>query len=490
MGRGYGLGDLGSGFLAGFQTMNDFQRGQKADAMAEKEMSLRDAMWNNTLDRQKIDDDRYKSETDYKHGRDSLADTRYDAEQKYNHKQDAIRNSLDSARVGIAKASEARQAKIDQYNLERNQRIDWGEQNKPVLYAGMQAASQGQDPGDAYWNLVNSPEGKKWGSAYDIRTYNQDYQNAGRRLLSFANDIVKAGPPDTTSKEGISALYSKVNTQQNRDDMNILYKDRIKDGVGEFDPSVGKTIKDKEFDHFIVGNDDPNDAIPDGAIGIGLKVTYDDGSTAFKPVTNLRSTDKNDMVRLFGFGDIINDVGDRTRFASQVKDRLQAPMQALGFSEGFDKKAYMKDITDAALKRDDKIAEVYAAEGVPKEEKDASVANIKANFSSTRAMIDSLYGLSSGNEADPVASWVGNDPVKRRWAMNVGNREALMQMISTGGIDSAYQDDIKAGWTPGSKKQVGGVTPKKPTGNDGVTPKKPTVYGGFKLSGSLQPPFL
>ena len=46
-----GLG-LADGFLAGFRTMDDFQRGQKADARAEKEIGLRDAMWNNTLDRQ------------------------------------------------------------------------------------------------------------------------------------------------------------------------------------------------------------------------------------------------------------------------------------------------------------------------------------------------------------------------------------------------------------------------------------------------------
>ena len=81
-----GLG-LADGFLAGFRTMDDFQRGQKADARAEKEMGLRDAMWNNTLDRQKVSDDRYKSETDYAHGRDSVADTRYTTEQKFREKK-------------------------------------------------------------------------------------------------------------------------------------------------------------------------------------------------------------------------------------------------------------------------------------------------------------------------------------------------------------------------------------------------------------------
>lgn len=142
-------------------------------------------------------------------------------------------------------------------------------------------------------------------------------------------------------------------------------------------------------------------------------------------------------------------------------------MQALGFTAGFDKKAYNKDITNAALKRDDSIGKVYAAEGPTKEEKDASVASIKANFSSTREMINSLHGLTEGDpNADPIAAWVGPDPVKRAWAMNVGNRDALMQMINTGGVDSAYQDDIKSGWAPEAK----GAAAKKPSGN--VTPAR------------------
>ena len=38
---------LAEGFLAGFNTMDRYQRGQKEDERMDKAMSLRDAMWQN-----------------------------------------------------------------------------------------------------------------------------------------------------------------------------------------------------------------------------------------------------------------------------------------------------------------------------------------------------------------------------------------------------------------------------------------------------------
>ena len=41
---------LAEGFLAGFNTMDSYQRGQKEDARQERELGLRDAMWQNELE--------------------------------------------------------------------------------------------------------------------------------------------------------------------------------------------------------------------------------------------------------------------------------------------------------------------------------------------------------------------------------------------------------------------------------------------------------
>lgn len=80
--------------------------------------------------------------------------------------------------------------------------------------------------------------------------------------------------------------------------------------------------------------------------------------------------------------------------------------------------------------------------------KDAAAAQIKARLQENRALIGSLYGVLSNASSDPLSDWVAHDPVKKAWAMNVGNRDALMQMINSGGIDAAYQDDVKTGWRP------------------------------------------
>ena len=53
---------LAEGFLAGFNTMDRYQRGQKEDERMDKAMGLRDAMWQNEQERQKVADERYQSE--------------------------------------------------------------------------------------------------------------------------------------------------------------------------------------------------------------------------------------------------------------------------------------------------------------------------------------------------------------------------------------------------------------------------------------------
>ena len=64
-----GVSGLAEGFLAGFNTMDRYQRGQKEDERMDKAMSLRDAMWQNEQERQKKADAQYEDETKYNRGR-------------------------------------------------------------------------------------------------------------------------------------------------------------------------------------------------------------------------------------------------------------------------------------------------------------------------------------------------------------------------------------------------------------------------------------
>ena len=469
-----GVQGLADGFLAGFQTMDGYYRGKKADERADKELGLRDLQVHQGIEDSNRNFDLRKKGFDYGVEKDKR-------DFDYTKSQDVIKNAqqdkyiaISQGNLGLAQSRDKRDAAEHAYRMEEANRKTWNSNNLPILNIGLQKAANGEDPGQAYWDVLNSPEGKKYGSAYNLNTYNQEYLNAGKRLLGFANGIVNGDvKPDLTNEEGIKAFTQQVNTPQNVADMNVLYRDLISEGTGQFDPAIGKTITKKEFDHFVIGNSDPTDAIPDGKIGLGLKVTYDDGTTAFKPVTEGRGTDKNDLVKLMDFQTIIGDAGSRTKFAHSVQGVIPQIQQATGMTEGFDANGYKSAMTTAESEATKALAKVYAAENVPKEEKDAAAAQIRARLQESQASIGRLYGApsnagSSGNSgSDPLSDWVAHDPVKKAWAMNVGNRDALMQMINSGGIDAAYQDDIKSGWRPNATGAAA------PAGKGGVTPKKP-----------------
>ena len=96
---------LAEGFLAGFNTMDRYQRGQKEDERMDKAMSLRDAMWQNEQERQKVADERYQSELAYREGRDKLADDRYDKQFALNE----LQMKASEARAGAAERRAAAQ---------------------------------------------------------------------------------------------------------------------------------------------------------------------------------------------------------------------------------------------------------------------------------------------------------------------------------------------------------------------------------------------
>ncbi|MGL5282228.1 MAG: hypothetical protein ACRC8W_10895, partial [Plesiomonas shigelloides] len=56
--------------------MDQHERGKKADERMEKDMSLRDAMWQNTQKQQELANTRYEDEKAYSRGRDAVNDER------------------------------------------------------------------------------------------------------------------------------------------------------------------------------------------------------------------------------------------------------------------------------------------------------------------------------------------------------------------------------------------------------------------------------
>ena len=152
-----GVSGLAEGFLAGFNTMDRYQRGQKEDERMDKAMSLRDAMWQNEQERQKVADERYQGELEYNKGRDKLADARLDRQFALTERQVKSAESRAGAAELRATAQEARQQQEYEWQKDLRDKQVFQQENLPIIQSGWQAVSEGKDPGQQFWGVVRDP---------------------------------------------------------------------------------------------------------------------------------------------------------------------------------------------------------------------------------------------------------------------------------------------------------------------------------------------
>ncbi|MFL9708793.1 hypothetical protein ACKC4V_21495, partial [Aeromonas veronii] len=105
----------------------------------------------------------------------------------------------------------------------------------------------------------------------------------------------------------------------------------IKTGIGDIDPKTGKSIKDKELGSIMV--------TPDGAGAVlGVKVTYEDGSTALRPVTQNRTARDDDQPRVIPLTDFIGTGYKRAALSKEMVANADAIRTNLGLTQWADVK--------------------------------------------------------------------------------------------------------------------------------------------------------
>ncbi|WP_279449602.1 hypothetical protein [Aeromonas hydrophila] len=263
--------------------MDRYQRGQKDDDRMDKSMSLRDAMWQNEQDRQKVADERYQEGVDYSKTRDGVADARYEKEFSLKASQLKADEARANAYERRASASEARQQQEYQWQREQREKQLFQQENLPIIQSGWQAVADGKDPGEQFWGVVRD---KRAGSYNPERYLQQDYAEAGKTFVTYAGNLMRQaqeGKLDPSTPEG----HSMVNDPTFIKAAGTLYQDEVNKGVGDIDPDSGKTITAKQLNNIMV--------TPDGrGVVLGVEVTYDDGSKDVRPVTNNRSSSPDD----------------------------------------------------------------------------------------------------------------------------------------------------------------------------------------------------
>ena len=410
---------LAEGFLAGFNTMDRYQRGQKEDERMDKAMGLRDAMWQNEQERQKVADERYQSELEYGKGRDKLADARYDRQLALTERQ--VKSS--EARAGAAErratAQEARQQQEYEWQKEQRNKQLFQQENLPIIQSGWQAVAEGKDPGQQFWGVVRDPRA---GSFNPERYLQQDYAEAGKTFVTYAGNLVRQaqeGKLDPSTPEG----HAAVNNPQFIKAAGTLYQDEVSKGVGDIDPESGKTITDKQLNNIMI--------TPDGrGVVLGVEVTYDDGSKAVRPVTNNRTSAPDDHPKVIPINDFLKPAYQRAALAKHMIGNADQLRTSLGLTAGPDQAGYKKAVTELEKQHGQNKARISASNA---DDKDLQQEALDAQFEQSKAALADTYSMASKADAPkqeaPIKEWTSGDPERLQFVKEANQHGKLSGLL-------------------------------------------------------------
>lgn len=411
-----GVSGLAEGFLAGFNTMDSYQRGQKEDARQERELGLRDAMWQNAQEQQKKDDVRYEDETKYNRGRHKVDDDRWNLEYAGRQKQ----LELDNKRANAMLSLDAQRNKMAQEShalaVEKNKRDLWELDNGPAANVAILALTRGEQLTPQQSELLNH---KYMTGRNPLNTLvDRGWHEASGRAFGSLKNLLNN--PDARGWDG-RKLYEEINTDQNRKDFTYLFKNDLSKSLGAMTPNG--TVK--AYDNLSI--------VPTGkgTFYFDATVTYADQKTGkdvvmeHVPITEGRTGDPKDPVWEFTGDQLIKHIGQGFQFSQYAQKNPQQVddyLTQMGLKTPPDYKGLKTALADLHKQE----AKALADGGDP--------ATVKAAFDEARESLPSVYGVGSGGVPSAVASGVNPE----QWSQSNPERQQFRREAEQGGWLGSY----------------------------------------------------
>ena len=237
---------LADGFLNGFRTMADYQSQQKANERADRSMALqeqeakdnkgyRDKSWNHMVDREGVLDGRYTEELGYNRSRQKNIDALNEKQTLANIANQNAQTGMASTRLDIDKKQAAQQKKLADIAIQEKEKQQWADENSGLLIGGWKNISAGQPLTEQQAAALNDPRS----GAMNINKYaDKNYDSAATGLKSSVSNIMANYKPDQFHSQ---EFYNQLNSPEIKQQMDVVFRDEVKKGVGYIDDS-GKKV--------------------------------------------------------------------------------------------------------------------------------------------------------------------------------------------------------------------------------------------------------
>ncbi|EGQ9440589.1 ATPase [Vibrio cholerae] len=379
-----------------------------------------------------------RNEARYQDERSRLSQIEAKNEQRYQdslkrENEDRIRRDrLLDVQVDAQKSAKA----LSQYQLNQQKKMAYMQENLPLIQSSLKRYMEtGElDP------LFEQEHIK--GSAYDPRRYTP-------RVVQAAFDI------ESTMPKVLDGSISYQDSQFTKS-MGVLLERNVKQGIGDKDPESGKVIKDKEYlRHDFVADIDPNREGDQPGVVVGLKVTYEDGTTKTAPVTESRLAGSQEAVKVIPLDVLMKDVTGQIHMAKQFFTN-EHYANLFNVAEAKSRTEMDKQWREAVteLEKDRTAALNDLLEPTPEH-----ISVVNARFDERKSMINQVYGRLGENQSNSevgnaAQKWAGEDPQKRQFINELSQSMNLAELTPEA-LEHNYQRvlTIKANHEAELKKQ-------------------------------------
>jgi DNA-directed RNA polymerase subunit F len=405
------------GLLRGYSTVKNIQNDEERmqmqrDGIKENNRRYRESR-NDTLARYAIDDKRYQAEQ-------KKEAERYQNEQERIKNNDAMSRKVKNAQLASYDAN----LKQSNAKFNREQKLAFLQDSMPLIQDGVRRFMETGEVDNIFDNDYIK------GGAYDPRRYTPAIVRAAYDVEA-AMPKVLAGEIDYRDKHFTTSLGK-------------LLEQNVKQGIGDKDEATGKVIKDKEYlRHDFVADIDPNREGDQPGVVVGMKITYEDGSTKNAPVTEGRSTSPDDAVKVIPLDRFMGEV------AGQIKQSKQFFTSAhynnlFAAKDGNNKeleKEYRQAIIDIAQDETKAISELM-------DKSPESQAEVRAIFDERRKAVKAIYGKviadpDPGSQSD-ADMWAGNDVDKVQFIKLTQDRGINVSKLDATQLEGMYQQLVAA----------------------------------------------
>jgi hypothetical protein len=443
-----GVQGLADGFLAGFQTMDGYYRGQKADARADKELGLRDLQVHQGIEDSNRNFDLRKKGFDY-----GIETDKRDF--KYRQGQDAINNTqqdktiaISQGHLGLAQAANRRSDEAFKLQQEKEKRFQWTDENGPGIKVALSKLQNGEQLSEAENQLLNHPYAAKYNP---FKVFgNPDFHSSIQTIMGKASALAKNPEAMVWDR---SKLRSEINTPEVRSALGTVLQSQLDQGIG----TVGQFGTVKSYG--------PPELIPThrGTFIIQAPVTYvdDNGNETTKdaPITEGRSADGKAKVMEYTPQQLVNYFGPPAQVNSSISknpEQWDTWSQAAGLSEPPDWKGYRQAVVRAQSEAQKNISEIQRDDMMPQDQKQQAIAAEREAANSQVVGLRDVYGIkdrsgqstsASKSASAPdlnaqVTKWVTGDQGKATFINKLVNKQgesAVQALITNGQLEAAYQ---------------------------------------------------